>query len=120
MPWTIKSLRSLTVAAASLPPHVAPDEETGPVSSRADERRLVVITYHFPPDESIGGMRWAGFTRYLAPLGWRSWVVTAAVPLAGLSRAGVSTISCLPLPTLNDAYKRLRLWISGGKQRSSA
>src|SRR5258705_534921 len=26
----------------------------------SDVRRLLVITYHFPPDGAIGGQRWAG------------------------------------------------------------
>lgn len=41
-------------------------------------RRLLVITYHFPPDGSIGGQRWAGLSKYLARMGWEVHVVTAA------------------------------------------
>jgi glycosyltransferase involved in cell wall biosynthesis len=40
--------------------------------------RLLVITYHFPPDGSIGGQRWAGLSKYLARLGWEVHVITAS------------------------------------------
>src|SRR5438045_8917016 len=41
-------------------------------------RRLLVVSYHFPPDGTIGGQRWAGLYKYLARLGWEVHVVTAA------------------------------------------
>lgn len=41
-------------------------------------RRLLVITYHFPPDGAIGGQRWAGLSKYLARLGWEVHIVTAS------------------------------------------
>jgi hypothetical protein len=42
-------------------------------------RRLLIITYHFPPDGTIGGQRWAGLSKYLDRLGWEVHVITAAV-----------------------------------------
>ncbi len=41
-------------------------------------RRLLVVTYHFTRDDAVGGLRWAGITKYLARLGWKVSVVTAA------------------------------------------
>jgi len=70
-------------------------------------RRLLVLSYHFPPDPAIGGLRWAGLTRYLASDGWSSWVVTAAPPPA-VPTAGVSVASRPRAATLNDAYRRWR------------
>ena len=40
--------------------------------------RLLVITYHFGTDGSVGGLRWAGLTKYLIRQGWQVRVVTAA------------------------------------------
>jgi hypothetical protein len=71
----------------------------------SSQRRLLVITYHYPPDEAIGGMRWAGFTRYLADLGWESVLVTG--------------ISCPRRRTLNDFYKGLRQARPNGDARAS-
>lgn len=72
------------------------------------ERRLLVLTYHFPPDGAVGGLRWAGFTKYLGARGWKSWVVTVAArapqPLAGR----VYVESCRARPTPNDLYRFLR------------
>ncbi len=71
------------------------------------DRRLLVVTYHYPPDESIGGMRWAGLGKYLARLGWRTWVVTAAGTGAA-PVAGVSVHSCPRRRTWNDRYQEAR------------
>jgi hypothetical protein len=71
-------------------------------------RRLLVITYHHPPDGAIGGMRWAGFTRYLGELGWRSWLITAAAPGGNSCHPGVTQIPTPRRGTLNDLYKRLK------------
>ena len=75
----------------------------------SSERRLVVISYHHPPDGAIGGMRWAGLTKYLRPLGWKSWIVTAAPATAAAASAGTVVVSCPRRTTLNDLYRRFRL-----------
>ena len=46
--------------------------------SEPRKRRLLVITFHFPPDGSVGGNRWAGLSKYLARRGWEVHIVTAA------------------------------------------
>ena len=70
-------------------------------------RRLVVVSFHFPPDPAIGGLRWAGLTRYLASDGWSSWIVTVA-PTPSEPTAGVIVESHPRAPTLNDAYRHWR------------
>lgn len=64
-------------------------------------RRLVVVSYHYPPDGAVGGLRWAGLTKYLGRRGWESWVVTAASPLSR-PEAGVTVIPVARSRTLND------------------
>ncbi|OLC77084.1 MAG: hypothetical protein AUH78_05180 [Gemmatimonadetes bacterium 13_1_40CM_4_69_8] len=71
-------------------------------------RRLLVITYHFPPDGSVGGLRWAGITKYLARLGWEVVVVTAVPPSGSDAAVGVQVESCPRFRTLLDAYQGLR------------
>jgi glycosyltransferase involved in cell wall biosynthesis len=89
------------------------------------DRRLVVVTYHYPPDPAIGGMRWFGLTKYLAALGWRSWVVTSTEPEADQIPAGVTVLSCPPHRTLNHLYRDVRHGLartggaSASPQRSS-
>src|SRR2546426_5240235 len=95
-------LQCATVAEAA--ERLAKPATTG----EAPERRLVVISYHHPPNASIGGMRWAGLTKYLRPLGWKSWIVTAA-PAPATNGAGTVVVSCPPRTTLNDLYRRIRL-----------
>jgi glycosyltransferase involved in cell wall biosynthesis len=81
----------------------APASDAG--SMRAQRpRRLLVISYHCPPDGAVGGLRWAGFSKYLVRQGWEVHLLTAAADAAGL-RDGVHVHACPRLVTLNDAYK---------------
>lgn len=36
----------------------------------ANAPRILLVTYHFPPDPMIGGVRWQEMTRYLTDRGW--------------------------------------------------
>src|SRR5436305_8380951 len=74
-------------------------------SQAAPRRRLLVISYHFPPDGTIGGQRWSGLSKYLARLGWEVHVVTAASPGKGELPAGVHTHFRERRRTLNDFYR---------------
>jgi len=79
-------------------------------------RELVVLSYHYPPNGAVGGMRWAGLTKYLRTLGWQTYVIAA-------TRLGASAgppdddhvLRCAPYPTLNDVYRKItsRLRASG-------
>src|SRR5205807_2094644 len=60
----------------------------------SDTRRLLVITYDFGPDGPVGGLRWAGITKYLARLGWDVCVLTAAPPFGGAAAIGVQVERC--------------------------
>ncbi len=67
--------------------------------------RLLVITYHFPPDGAIGGQRWAGLSKYLTRFGWEVHVITASA--GGLQGAvpDVHRHVRRRRRTLNDVYK---------------
>lgn len=41
-----------------------------------DNRKLLFICYHFPPDSAVGAIRPAKFVKYLRRFGWQSYVVT--------------------------------------------
>jgi glycosyltransferase involved in cell wall biosynthesis len=69
--------------------------------------KLFVITYHFPPDGSVGGWRWAAFTKYLHRLGWECHVLTAAGPPS--AAPGIIVHHCARRRTLLDWYKSRRL-----------
>lgn len=68
-------------------------------------RRLLVISYHFPPDGAIGGQRWAGLTKYLARMGWEVHVVTASAAGKAEPVPGVHSHFCARRRTLNDVYR---------------
>lgn len=69
-------------------------------------RRLLVITYHFPPDGSIGGQRWAGLSKYLARLGWEIHVITM-LPGASNSTPWIHRHVPARRRTFNDVYKKV-------------
>src|SRR5213593_1783805 len=39
-------------------------------------KRVLFISYHFPPDASVGGLRQVKFIKYLTQLGWTPSVLT--------------------------------------------
>jgi glycosyltransferase involved in cell wall biosynthesis len=72
-------------------------------TARARSRRLLVISYHFPPDGAVGGLRWAGLSKYLARVGWEVHIVTAAKGPASVA-PGVHRHHCRPRRTLKDRF----------------
>jgi glycosyltransferase involved in cell wall biosynthesis len=86
-------------------PGVTSEQNTG--NPRAGT--LLVVTYHFPPDGAIGGLRWAGLTRHLAPLGWKSIILTAAQQTTAADNSRVAVRHCKRLRTVNDVYRAYRL-----------
>ena len=39
-------------------------------------KRVLLISYHFPPDTAVGALRCAAFAKYLPSLGWQPYVLT--------------------------------------------
>jgi glycosyltransferase involved in cell wall biosynthesis len=74
----------------------------------SDRRRLLVISYYFGPDGSVGGLRWAGITKYLERLGWEASVITAAPPGANGAPGGAHVEWCRRHQTFLDACRLVR------------
>ena len=75
------------------------------ICSQPRNRRLLVISFHFPPDGSVGGNRWAGLSKYLARLGWEVHVVTASSGADFQMADGVHRHFRAPRTTLEDWYR---------------
>lgn len=75
-----------------------------PNAAAVRPRRLLLITYHFPPDGAVGGLRWSGLSKYLARLGWEIHVVTAASGPAEPMATSIYRHPCARRRTLNDFY----------------
>jgi glycosyltransferase involved in cell wall biosynthesis len=73
-----------------------------------DARRLLVITYHFGPDGPVGGLRWFGITKYLARLGWKASVITAARSIGTDAAIDAQVERCPRLGTFLDGLRLLR------------
>ena len=75
------------------------------------EQRVLLVTYHFPPDQEVGALRGEKFVKHLPEYGWRPQVLTVdprcygftgtASPLRGVERTAV-------WPNLRDAYRAAR------------
>jgi len=85
----------------------------------SNERRLLIVTYHFGNDGPPGGLRWFGITKYLVRLGWNVVVVTGTEPSAGESATGVRVEYCPRLWTLWDGVQLVRRRALGPPRRPS-
>jgi glycosyltransferase involved in cell wall biosynthesis len=103
---------TVTEAAGVTPPPQSAGMSRKPGASVPAPRRLVVVTYHYPPDGSVGGLRWAGFAKYLVRLGWEVHILTASQRAPAPLAEGVMLHLVAKRRTLNDWYlaisRRLR------------
>jgi glycosyltransferase involved in cell wall biosynthesis len=60
----------------------------------SSEPRLLLISYHFPPAQTAGALRWEKFSQYAAERGWAMDVVT--LHPSSLSMLDVSRLATLP------------------------
>ncbi|HSL21148.1 MAG TPA: glycosyltransferase family 4 protein [Vicinamibacterales bacterium] len=93
-------------------------------------RRILIVSYYFPPDSAVGGLRAAKFARTLPEFGWQPYVLTVvddardqgidAERLRGLE--GVPITRVRGLPTLASLYVRARNGLRGlfGMDRKAA
>ncbi len=40
------------------------------------DRKILIVSYHFPPDAEVGGIRASKFAKYLPDFGWKPYVLT--------------------------------------------
>jgi hypothetical protein len=86
-------------ACASAPPR------DGVAAARvARPKRLLVVSYHYPPDGAVGGLRWAGLSKYLVRLGWEVHVLTGSTATTPGLRDGVQVHVAARRATVNDLY----------------
>ena len=45
-------------------------------------KRVLIVSYHYPPGQAVGAVRPSTFAKYLPAFGWHPTVVTASEPLA--------------------------------------
>jgi glycosyl transferase family 4/glycosyl transferase family 1 len=74
----------------------------------SDAPRLLVVSYHYGAEGSVGGLRWAGLTKWLARLGWEVRVITAAPQNGDAAPSRVRVERCPRLWTFLDGCRLLR------------
>ncbi|MFI5234414.1 MAG: hypothetical protein ACHQXA_01775 [Gemmatimonadales bacterium] len=70
-------------------PIIVTHRSTHPVT-----RRLLLVTYHFPPDPAVGAQRWQKLVRYAVERGWGVDVI--ALHLSALPRHDLGRVADLP------------------------
>jgi glycosyltransferase involved in cell wall biosynthesis len=78
-------------------------------------RRILIVSYHFPPDRRVGAVRPAKFAKYLARFGWKPTVLTIGTKyIDGLEPQRVEEVQTVPIvrtpvwPTIVDLLVRVR------------
>jgi glycosyltransferase involved in cell wall biosynthesis len=97
------------------PPRSGAGTESKPTVSR----RLLIASYHYPPDAAVGGLRVAKFTRYLLERGWQVHVLTVHDHLreSGVDLGRLRGLEQVPvvktgeLPHLMEALVRVKSWV---------
>jgi glycosyltransferase involved in cell wall biosynthesis len=106
----------------------------GVPSTASDDRvktapRVLLASYHFPPDAAVGGLRAARFARTLPDFGWQPYVVTVRDHLRdqGLDRSRLGGLEAVPvvktgeLPRIIEVLVRLsKLGGRSGAQPAAA
>src|SRR5262245_58339053 len=59
-----------------LAPHGTPQPFYSSPSGPPQPRRLLLLTYHFPPSRETGALRWESMLRYAENWGWQADVIT--------------------------------------------
>jgi len=95
-------------------PGVSPAREV-PRANRGDRKRLLLVSYHFPPSPAVGALRWAGLTRHLSALGWDVRVISGFEPVPGEVPAyGLENRSTPRSRLLSDRYQSLKRRLASG------
>ncbi len=84
--------------------------------------RILLISYHAPPSNEVGAMRWVGMARHFATRGWGFDVIT--VDPSGLQNRNESSLERLPpgtrlfgVPDTLPAFDRLVNALARARQR---
>lgn len=100
--------------------------ENKDVGSQRD-RRLLVVSYHFPPDRAVGAKRWEKFAQFAAERGWgldvfmRDDVRAADVDAASRALPSGVRAFAVPLPKLRAERIEDAIWrASKGRHRGTA
>ncbi len=88
-----------------------------------NQKKILLISYHFPPSTAIGGMRIASFAKYLPAEGWDPYVLTLKdryLERKDMKRLdsldGVPISKAGKLITLRDAYLKIRSLLRRNKE----
>jgi hypothetical protein len=97
--------------ALGVRPHPVFERPGRPEQSR---RRILLVSYHFPPDPTIGARRWERLAPFVAERGWGLDVITCAQPMASDLRrleAVPEGVRVFGVPIVTLPIERLEHWV---------
>jgi len=79
------------------------------------KRKILLISYHYPPDAAVGAIRPSIFAKYLQEYGWEPLVLSVNTRYYqildrdnGLNRGNTLVFRTVKIPTIKDAYMSLK------------
>jgi len=83
-------------------------------------KKILLISYHFPPDNAVGGLRVVRFSRYLPSFGWEPIVLTLKdryrdrLDSARMKDVEhVTVVQTMMLPRMKDVFLKMRSIVRG-------
>jgi glycosyltransferase involved in cell wall biosynthesis len=73
-------------------------------------RRLLVLSFHAPPELAVGGLRWTGLSRHLAERGWEVRMITASPGAETVAHPEGMHVSEVHRRTTLQSHYRRRRW----------
>jgi glycosyltransferase involved in cell wall biosynthesis len=73
-----------------------PDSATGSAETGSSVKRVLIITYYWPPSGGAGVQRWLKFARYLPEFGWKPVILTVDSSMAAYPFVDQSLASDIP------------------------
>jgi glycosyltransferase involved in cell wall biosynthesis len=98
----------VTALSESQGTRLTPEVQAETTDSRGPRRRLLIVTYYFPPETSVGAHRWRAMSRWLRRLGHQVTVLTTSA-FGTLADDGDETERAFDLaasPTLRRLLRR--------------
>ncbi len=94
-------------------------------TARSSVKKVLIISYHFPPDAAVGAIRPAKFAKYLPEFGWQPFILTVKdkyydekdeYRLADLNNK-LHIIRTSKLPNIRDIYLKAKINVTRIKRK---
>ena len=80
---------------------------------KAEQKKLLIISYYWPPSGGSGVQRWMYFAKYLKSLGWKPYILTVDENVAAYPVVDKSLLKeVASIPTIRTQTREPLRWYS--------